>query len=146
MSINNVITYIIIFLAGFSLARLFSKFLRRLLQDFQLPTIARVISSVIEYSMYIIILAYILINIGIQNIVLSLLIWLICTLLLINIITYAYNNLSNIFTRPKVSGGTKKLTHVEFVLGKHEKMLVPNNIIGSEFPIEKLNPKSQPES
>ena len=143
---NTIITYILILFAGFSLARLVSKFLKRLLQDLQLPTLATVISNIVEYSFYCVVIIYFLVDLGIQNIIFNLILWFILTLVLINSIMYVYNNTANIFSRPQVSIGKRKLTHVEICLNKHEKVLVPNKIIGSKFPIEKLNPKSLPES
>ena len=144
--LNSLITYTILLFAGFSIARLLAKFVRRLSQDFQIPNVGRGISIVIEYSIYVTVILFILIDIGIQNIVFNLIVWFLLTLLLINTVAYCLNNIQNIITRPKTKFGKQKLTHVVVKLNKHEKLLVPNKIIGSTFPTEKLNPKSQPES
>ena len=144
--LNSLITYTILLFAGFSIARLLAKFVRRLSQDFQIPNVGRGISIVIEYSIYVTVILFILIDIGIQNIVFNLIVWFLLTLLLINTVAYCLNNIQNILTRPKTKFGKQKLTHVVVKLNNHEKLLVPNKIIGSTFPTEKLNPKSQPES
>ena len=146
MLVNQIILYLILLFAGFSIARLLAKFVRRLTQDFQIPDIGRGLSIVIEYSIYVTVILFILTDIGIQNIVFNLVVWFLLTLLLINTVAYCLNNIQNIITRPKTKFGKQKLTHVVVKLRKHEKLLVPNKIIGSTFPTEKLNPKSQPES
>ena len=38
---NQIITYTILLFAGFSIARLLAKFVRRLSQDFQIPNVGR---------------------------------------------------------------------------------------------------------
>jgi hypothetical protein len=146
LTINTIISYTIIIMVCFSLARFLHKILKRVFQDLQLKTVSKLVPIIIENSIYIITVSYIIIDLGIHNVVFNIILWFILTLILINTITFLYNNIPNLLHRPKLKIGKQKWTHVEIKHSKTEKILVPNRIIGSTFPIEKLNPKSQPES